>query len=462
MTAMDRPLAVLVVERDPRLLDILTGHLARIGYAVRGAASGDEALALLAQAPSDVVVSEAQAAAGGRALLDLVRERLPGAKVVLMTGAGTVADAVEAMQAGAYFYLARPFQVEVLIAVLQNAARELALGAELSGLRQAVRRQWSSGRLVGSSPPMVAVRRAIDEAARIRSTVLLTGPTGTGKELAARAIHYEGPRAAGPFVPVSCAAVPQALFESSLFGHGRGAFTGAVAGEPGLLLRASGGTLLLDEVGEIPLGAQAKLLRVLDDGLVVPLGGGPAVPVDVRIIATAHQDLGERVRAGRFRADLFFRLDVVRIALPPLARRLQDLPELAEHLLAEVARELGVPSLGLTEAALERLARHSWPGNVRELKNVLERAQLRAVGRRVDAADLRLAAGGRDLVDAPRSLAEVERDHVEQVLASCRWNRAAAAQVLGIDARTLNGKIRRFGLVGPLRPAAVRAGGGKR
>ncbi len=452
MTVKGRPLSVLVVEDDPRLLEILTIHLTRTGYVVRGASGAAAALEQLRQAPADVVVSDVRMTGmDGSALLGVVRERYPTCKVVLMTAFGSVAQAVEAMQAGAYFYVAKPFKMEVLFAILRNIAREVALGAEVAGLRRAVREHWSAERLAGRSAAMEAVRQAIREAARVQSTVLITGPSGTGKELCARAIHFEGPRAAAPFVSVNCAAVPHPLFESSMFGHCRGAFTGAVDDQSGFVERSSGGTLLLDEIGDIPLAHQAKLLRVLEDGELRPVGAARTTQVDLRVIATTNQDLSAAIEAGTFRADLYYRLAVVHIQMPPLSRRLEDLPALAGHLLAEVAREHGVPSLGLTEEALEALSRHAWPGNVRELKNVLERAQLAVVGRRIDAADLKLSPEGVPAGEA-RSLAEVEKEHVEHVLGACGWNRTAAARSLGIDCRTLNSKIRQHGLIGPLRP----------
>ena len=452
MGTSGRALSVLVVEDDPRLLDILTSHLARAGYAVRGAPGAAAALERLGEAAPDVVVSDVRMAGmDGRALLAEVRELCPACRVVLMTAFGSVAQAVEAMQGGAYFYLAKPFKMEVLFAVLRNIAREVALGAEVAGLRRAVREQWSSERLAGRSAAMEAVRQAIREAARVPSTVLITGPSGTGKELCARAIHCESSRASGPFVPVNCAALPAPLFESALFGHCRGAFTGAVEDQPGFIERSGGGTLLLDEVGEIPLAHQAKLLRVLEDGEIWPVGSPRSMRVDLRVVATTHRDLGAAVEGGSFRADLFYRLAVVHIQMPPLARRLEDLPPLADHLLSDAAREHGVPALGLTEEALEALARHGWPGNVRELKNVLERALLAAVGRRIDASDLRFPSERAAGSGEARSLAEVEKEHVEQVLAACGWNRTAAARALGIDSRTLNGKIRQHGLIGPLR-----------
>jgi len=452
------PLSVLVVEDDPRLLDILRSHLDRMGYAVRTASGAARALELLAEAASDVVLSDVRMPGmDGRTLLQIARERFPDTKIVLMTAFGSVDDAVEAMRAGAYTYVTKPFKVDEIAGVLRNAAREVALGREVEGLRRAVRGRWSADALLGGSPAMSAVRQALREAARVTATVLITGRSGTGKELAARAIHFEGPRAAGPFVPVNCAAIPEALFESTLFGHRKGAFTGAES-QTGFVEQSSGGTLFLDEVGEIPLSQQPKLLRVLQDFELTPLGAARAVKVDLRVVAATNRDLDAMVRRGAFREDLFWRLDVLRVKLPELRERPEDVPALAEHLLSEIARDQGAPALGFTGPALEALRRHTFPGNVRELRNVLERALLSARGRRVDVSDLpgAVRAGAPAAVMPAEAgslaLADVERDHVAKVLSLFDWNRSAAAKALGIDRRTLFSKIQRYGLVGPMRP----------
>jgi DNA-binding NtrC family response regulator len=457
-------LRVLVVEDDPRLLDILTRHLDRIGYAVRGAGGAASALQLLEAAPSDVVLSDVRMPGmDGRTLLGEVRARHPAAKVVLMTAFGSVDDAVEAMQAGAYSYVVKPFKVETVAAVLRNASREIELHREVEGLRRSASWRDSAERLVGTSEPIREVRRALREAAEVLATVLITGPSGTGKELAARAIHYGGPRAEGPFVPVNCAAIPELLFESALFGHRRGAFTGAVDSQPGFVELSSGGTLFLDEVAEIPLGQQAKLLRVLQESEVTPVGSPRAVRVDLRVVAAANRDLEAMVRRGAFREDLFYRLNVLRIEMPPLAARRVDVPSLAEHLLVDIARAQGAPALGFTEEALQALSAYGWPGNVRELRNAIERAFVSARGRRIDAGDLPQAVRQPGAAPAERAaesggkvptltLAELEKAHIERVLAMTGWNRSLAARLLGIDRRTIFAKIQRYGLVGPLRP----------
>ncbi|BDG10336.1 sigma-54-dependent transcriptional regulator [Anaeromyxobacter paludicola] len=463
---MTRALAVLVVEDDARLREILVRHLERMGYAVRDAPGASRALQLLEEAAADVVLSDVRMPGiDGRTLLQLVRERFPATKVVLMTAFGSVDDAVEAMRAGAYSYVTKPFRVEEVAAVLRNAAREVALGREVEGLRRAARGRFSADRLVGRSAAMQRVRAQLLEAARVGSTVLLTGRSGTGKEMAARAIHGEGPRAGGPFVPVNCAAIPEQLFESAMFGHVKGAFTGAHESRQGFLERSSGGTLFLDEVGEIPLSLQPKLLRALQEGEVLPVGATRPVTLDLRVVAATNRALPAMVKEGAFREDLYYRLDVLHVELPSLCDRPDDVPVLAEHLLLELADEQGAASLGITARALEALSRHRWPGNVRELRNVLERALLSSSGRAIDVGDLPPGLGGQarplDPGGAPAdgglmTLEELERAHVEKVLAAVAWNRSAAARILGIDRRTLFTKIQRYGLVGPLRagPAA--------
>jgi two-component system, NtrC family, response regulator AtoC len=460
-------LRLLVVEDDPRLLDILTSHLDRMGYAVRGARGGGQALQLLAEAPVDVILSDVRMPGmDGRTLLQVVRERYPDVKLVLMTAFGTVDDAVEAMKEGAYSYLTKPFKIEVVAAVLRNAAREAALGREVASLQRVVRGRWSPERLIGTSPQMQEVRRALREATEVTAPVLITGRSGSGKELAARAIHYGSRvRASGPFVPVNCAAIPEALFESTMFGHRRGAFTGAHESQVGFIEQSSGGSLFLDEVGEIPTMVQAKLLRVLQESELTPVGSSRPIRVDLRVIAATNRNLEAMVRQGEFREDLYYRLNVLRIHMPELAERPADVPALAEHLLLEIGQEHGTPVLGLTDEALEALERWRWPGNVRELRNVLERALIAARGRRIDRPDLPLGGpfqgadawsasptGPGPASTAGLTLAEVEKAHVEKVLGLCGWNRSAAAKVLGIDRRTLFSKIQRYGIIGRLRP----------
>ena len=450
------PASVMVVEDDARMLDILRRHLEQMGYQVRATPSASAALLMLEESPSDVILSDVRMPGmDGRTLLQIVRERYPATRLVLMTAFGSVEDAVESMRAGAYSYVTKPFKIGEVAAVLRSAARE-AVAARASR-----RPKGAAGgpveRLIGASVQMEAVRRAVLEAGEFTATVLVTGRSGTGKELAARAIHAATrARASGPFVAVNCAAIPEALFESAMFGHRRGAFTDAHDSHVGLIERSAGGTLFLDEVGDIPVPQQAKLLRVLQESELTPVGATRPVKVDLRVVAATNRNLEAMVRCGEFREDLYYRINVVRIHMPELSERPGDIPSLSEHLLAEIAREHGGPPAApgqvISPEALEALSRHRWQGNVRELRNVLERASIAARGRRIEVSDLPLSTTENARVVEPAlpaalTLAEAEKAHLEKVLALCNGNRTTAARVLGIDRRTLLGKLQRHGLV---------------
>lgn len=451
---------VLVVEDDGRMLDILTQHIERMGYEARGASNAGAALECLQQEPFDVVLTDIRMPGiDGRMLLDLVLERHVGTRVILMTAFGRVEDAVEAMRAGAYWYICKPFKVDELAGILRNAAREVRLANQVAGLQRAIHGRWSAARLIGRSPLMQEVRASIRQAADLSATVLITGRSGTGKELAARAIHFEGRRATRDLVTVNCAAIPESLFESAMFGHRKGAFTGALSNQVGFFEQANGSTLFLDEVGDIPLPQQPKILRVLQDGELTPVGGARPSKVDLRIVCATNRDLERMIAEGTFREDLFYRINVLRIRMPSLAEHADDIPLIAEQLLLEIAREHGSPAPGFTPDALRALTAQTWPGNVRQLRNALERALISARGRRIDAADLpdqQVTMSSAAPMPAPKSrvasLEEVERDHIARVLEAHDWNRSSAARALGIDRRTLFTKIKRHGLIGPLRP----------
>jgi len=410
---------------------------------------------------ADVVISDVRMPGmDGRTLLSILVDRWPGTRVILMTAFGNVESAVDAVKAGALSYVCKPFKVEEIALLLRNVSREIS--AERSGDAgpRDIRRHFTADRLLGPSSQMEDVRRLIREAAVATSSVLITGRSGTGKEMAARAIHGESARSAGAFVAVNCSAIPVTLFESEMFGHRKGAFTGADRNQAGLIEQSDGGTLFLDEVAEIPLPMQAKLLRVLEEREVRPLGAERPVPVDLRVISATNRSARSMVRQGDFREDLYYRLHVVHIRMPELAERPEDVPVLAEHLLAEIADHNGLRADGLTEEALAGLERYGWPGNVRELRNTVERALLRTSGRRIEIDDLpdsirsRAGAPVSPQPAAPpegATLAEVEKAHIARILDECGWNRSAAARVLGIDRRTLFSKIKRYGLIGPLR-----------
>ncbi len=460
---------ILVVEDDPRMLGILLRHLDRLGYKTRGATGGFEAVNLIQECVPDILLSDIRMPGmDGRSLLRLVQDQHTCVKVILMTAFGSVEAAVEAVKAGAYSYICKPFRVEQVAALLRDASREiLAKRQEQKPTRKwhPPKRRFSAQDLLGISPEMEKVRKAIQDAAVVQAPVLITGRSGTGKELAARAIHGESARSEAPFIPVNCAAIPEALFESTMFGHSRGAFTGAVENQTGLIHQSSGGSLFLDEVAEIPVQQQAKLLRVIQHKELRPIGSSKVFKVELRIICATNRSLEAMIRQGEFREDLYYRLNVLRIQLPELSDRPEDLPLLAQHLLAEVAKENGCPASGFTDEALEVLSNYHWPGNVRELRNCIERALLKTRGLRIEKADLLTVFGPvlpRSLEKRPRAatsftgdqtLESVERSQIERVLAECGWNRSAAAKILGISRRTLFNKIQRYGLIGPSRYA---------
>ncbi|MBI4951421.1 MAG: sigma-54-dependent Fis family transcriptional regulator [Myxococcales bacterium] len=443
------------------MVDILAKHLDRLGYAVATATGGAEALLLVEQGlrPDVVLADIRMPGMDGRTLMTELLRRVGEVRVVLMTAFGAISDAVEAMREGAYWYLTKPFKVEEAAVVLRHATAELTMGRRLQRLERTVRDLYRPERYLGRSERAQATRRDMLRAAELRTVVLVTGETGSGKELAAHIIHASGPRANGPFVPVNCSAIPETLFESELFGHKRGAFTGAAQDSPGLVEEAEGGTLFLDEVGELPLSQQPKLLRLLEEGEVRRVGERLARKVDVRVIAATNRSLEALVRAGQFRQDLFYRLAALVLPLPTLAERSEDIPLLAEALLVEVAHAAGVRAKGFTAAALARLGRYAWPGNVRELRNAIEQALFRARGPTIDEENLpgwltlRTApasepSGARD-ASTLATLDEIERAHIERVLGETGWNRSRAAEILGIDRRTLFTRVQRYGLVGP-------------
>jgi two-component system response regulator AtoC len=450
---------VLVVD-DKENMRRLVARILEGSFAVTEAEDGARARALVATEDFDVVVTDIRMpGADGFELLAAVKARDPATEVVLMTGYATVPDAVRAMKLGAFDYLEKPFDPDAALAVVARAA-------EHRRLADAARRAAPGGEevfhgLVGRSAAMRAVYRLLEKAAAVDATVLVEGETGTGKELAARAIHVLSARRARRFVPVNCGALPGELVESELFGHARGAFTGAASARPGLFQEAEGGTIFLDEVGELPLAAQVKLNRVLQEREVRRVGETQAVPVDVRVVAATHRDLREEVRAGRFREDLFYRLNVIAVTLPPLRERAEDVPLLAAHFLEKHARALRRTLGGFAPEALRRLAAHPWPGNVRELENVVERAVAVAGGEGVELADLppELAAGPPPSAGAGAALAalpykdavagardRVTREYLVALMTEFAGNVTRAADRAGVERESLHRLLRRHGL----------------
>jgi NtrC-family two-component system response regulator AlgB len=443
---------VLIVDDEKNIRTHLATYVGSLGHAVETAEGATAALALAEQHPFDVVVSDVRLAGmDGLALLRELRRRHADSVVVLMTAYATVPQAVEAIRAGAYDYLVKPFSLDQVGLLLGRVLEVQALRRENRGLRRAID---DPVLLESANPAMQRILATVERAAASDVTMLLTGESGTGKNVLAAAIHRWSPRRARPFVTISCTALAEQLLESELFGHVRGAFTGAWKDKPGRFEAAAGGTVFLDEVGELPPELQAKLLRFLEEQRFERVGGSETLTVDARIIAATNRDLDVEVRDGRFRQDLYFRLNVVALCLPPLRERLEDLPALTDRILATVCARHHRPPLELAPDARRALAAYRWPGNVREVVNVLERAVVLSRGDTVRAEDLpdRLlapavqpAAAASSGESGPRSLEEVERDHVRRVLAESTTLEEAAAR-LGINVTTLWRKRRRWGL----------------
>jgi two-component system, NtrC family, response regulator HydG len=437
---------VLVIDDAAEMASAVVEYLQRNGFDAEGVDGGDVGLKRFKAAPADVVLTDLRMKGlDGMDVLAGVRELDPDVPVVIMTAFGAVDSAVEAIQRGAYHYVTKPFKLEVVLTLLERAIRERAVRAENEVLRRTVREVLTGGTLIGRSTAIRTVTDLIRRVAATSAPVLVLGETGTGKELVARAIHSEGARRNAAFVAVNCAALPEALLESELFGHVRGAFTGATQNRKGLFLDADGGTLLLDEIGDMPLSLQAKLLRVLETGEVRSVGSDSARTADVRIIAATHRDLPAQVKLGQFRHDLFFRLSVVPIAIPALRDRREDVPLLLEHFLRKSRERFPRTPVGSISAeALKVLGDYSWPGNVRQLENLVDRLLITGDGNEIAAADVRSALQdwtGDDPVHAARGemlpLHAVEQRYIAWVLEKVGGNKTRAAEILQIDPSTI-------------------------
>ncbi len=450
---------ILIVDDEKNYLLVLSAVLEEEGYEVLTAVSGAEALEVLASSEPDLVLTDMKMPGmDGIELLERIKARDPDLPVIMMTAHGTVDKAVEAMQKGAYTYLLKPFDNERLILYVRKAISLFQVIQENRRLRRAMQSQYRFGQLIGKSRSMQAVFDTVEKVAPSGATVLIEGESGTGKELVAKAIHFNSPRRDKPFVAVSCSALAETLLESELFGHEKGAFTGAVATRKGRFELAHGGTLFLDEIGELSAGLQVKLLRVLQERSFERVGGTRPITVDIRLIAATNRNLKEEVARGRFREDLFFRLNVVHIVLPPLRERREDIRLLVNHFLEKYAaeRKSGVPVKGLSPEVERLFYEYDWPGNVRELENVIERVMVLCPREIVTPADLPadFAQSSANLLQLgiPKdarlyeTLEAVEKAMIERALRLCHNVQAHAAELLGITRSGLNQKIRRYGL----------------
>jgi len=444
---------VLVVDDDRANLDSVSRIFQREGLATLAASNGTDALDLLRKPEVSVMVTDLMMPGmDGQELLKAARTIRPDVEVVLMTAYATVETAVAAMKDGAYDFITKPLKRHALVKAVQKALEKQALVAENKSLKAKLAEIGASGgkAMVGQSPAFRAMMDTLRQAAPSTATVLLIGESGTGKELAARALHEHSTRAKGAFIAVNCAALPESILEAELFGVERGAYTGAVARREGRFERASGGTLFLDEVGEMPLSAQVKLLRVLQEGEIERLGGTQTVKVDVRLVAATNKDLQKEVSEGRFREDLYYRLNVVEIRVPALASRREDIPLLADAFLRRFAAKNGKSLRGFSEEALRILENYAWPGNVRELEHAVERAVVLARGEVLEASDLPesvrkgpLGSAGQLVIPIGTPMEEIERRVIHETLRHTKGDKTLAARLLGIAARTIYRKLER-------------------
>ncbi|MBL8721264.1 MAG: sigma-54-dependent Fis family transcriptional regulator [Myxococcales bacterium] len=447
---------VLIVDDDLQMGEMLQKRLAKAGFEVLTSSSGASAIAVLERDDVEVVVTDLNMRdMDGLQLCERIVANRPDVPVLVLTAFGSFESAVAAIRVGAYDFITKPVEVETLALALDRAVQHRALREEVKRLRKAAGGATVFEEMLGDSAPMQEVYRLLSRIAETDASVLVTGESGTGKEVVARALHRRSPRRDRPFVALNCAAMPEALLESELFGHARGAFTDARTARTGLLVQADGGTVFLDEIGELPLGMQPKILRALQERTVRPVGSTEERKIDVRIIAATNRDLEQAVEERRFRDDLYFRINVIHLELPPLRARGNDVLLLAQHFVERFSRRLGRPVTGISPEAAERLVSYAWPGNVRELQNCMERAIALTSFETIAVDDLperirnyrssHIVLAGDDLSELV-SMEEVERRYVLRVLEAAAGNKLVAARVLGFDRRTLYRKLERWGI----------------
>jgi DNA-binding NtrC family response regulator len=444
---------ILIVEDDREMARFLTELLREERYEIEVALDGSSALERHKRGKFDLTITDLMMPGmKGTELVARLKALDPDHPVLLITAFGTIESAVEAMHAGALNYITKPFRSEEILLHVRRALEQRSLRKELERLRTEVRGRYQFSNLIGRSETMERIFDAVAQVSDLPANILITGESGTGKELIARAIHFNSARARGPFVPLNCAAVPGALLESELFGYVRGAFTDAKKDRRGLFQEASGGTLFLDEIGEVAVNLQAKLLRAIEEKEVRPLGANKNEKVDARLISATNRDLEQRVREGSFRQDLYYRLNVIRIELPPLRERTEDIPALVEHFIQKFADQARRSVAGIDNDALMALMSHRWPGNVRELEHTIERAVLMGKNATIGVDDLPQAMFIASHNDPPLeravakgyTLYELEREYIQRVMETTKGNKTEAARILGVDRTTLYRKLEEY------------------
>lgn len=441
---------ILVVDDDPEMCGYLSEALKEEEFAVITMNDSLEALKILKKEEFDILITDLKMKGlKGLDLLEGTKQVSPLTPVIIITAFGTVASAIQAMKMGAYDYITKPFQMDELVLTLKKALENRLLKKEVARLKKEVESRYHFHFLIGKSPSMRKIYDLIERISDTSSNVLITGESGTGKELVAKAIHYNGTRKEGPFVAVNCAAIPETLLESELFGYKKGAFTDAKSDKKGLIFEASGGTLFLDEITEMPLTLQAKLLRVIEEREVRPLGDTNTYRIDVRCVTASNRDIESLIQQGEFREDLFYRLKVIDIELPPLRDRREDIPLLTQHFIKKFSHELKKNVSGVSEDAFKYLLNHSWPGNVRELENVIQRAITLTQHQTILPEDLPNAVmqekEERPIEKALRetyTVDQLEKEYIKRVLLEVGGNKSKAAEILGLDRKTLYRKLK--------------------
>ena len=438
---------IMIVDDEKIVRESLFHWFTKIGHFVEKASSGFEALEKLEKNPFDVLfVDIKMPAMNGIELLEKVKTEYPETIVIIITAYGSIESAVRAMQLGASDYLLKPFKPDYLSLVMEKISQQIKLSSEYNYLKGRLEKITRFDDIIGQGPAMEKIFDLIPEVAKSDSSILLTGETGTGKELVAKAIHAKSKRSHFPFIPINCGAIPDSLLESELFGHQKGAFTGANHSRKGFLEVVSGGTLFLDEVGEVSAKMQIDLLRVLEEKKISRIGDCSPVTVDFRLISATRRDLEQQINAGNFREDFFYRINVITIHIPPLRERKEDIPLLIEHFLEKYSQETTKRVDHITRDTIKRLTAYEWPGNVRELENAIERAVVLSRSRTLDLQDFSFLQTSPSTPSIPLSLLEMEKHHIQRDLNECGWNITRAAKILDINRVTLHKKIKRFEL----------------